>query len=197
MKYRKFLLYIDILGFSNLVKTNQIQVRRIYKIIEDLNAHQHDAFKVIIFSDTILVYNINYALSDYEKSYYVMFLIEFVQDLFYHLAGKDIYYRAIIVEDDFTHYQEGRFEKYFGKALIKAYENEKRIKCTGLFIDKKINQYNNVFNTTEYNKQLMFVFVNQVLDRIEDGEFGSFPISKYDIENLVCCPIINLTYNVL
>lgn len=184
MKYKKFLLYIDILGFSNLVKTNQIQVRRIYKIIEHLNAHHHESFKVIIFSDTVLVYNINYALSDEEKCYYVMFLIEFVQDLFYHFAGKNIYYRAVIVEDDFTYYKDGRFEKYFGKALIHAYESEKMIKCTGLFIDKRINKYNNVFNTEKYDKKYLFVFVNQVLDRVEEGEIDPLPVNKYDIENI-------------
>ena len=84
----RYLLYIDILGFSNFVRKRSLQVPRIYRIIENLNAHHHDAFRVIVFSDTVLIYNFLEPLTNEDKNYYVMFLIEFAQNLLYEFAGK-------------------------------------------------------------------------------------------------------------
>ena len=73
----KYLLYIDILGFADLVNESQADVRRLYKILEGLNCHKHDAFQVIVFSDTILIYNKFDTFLKHEHEYAVMFLIEF------------------------------------------------------------------------------------------------------------------------
>lgn len=53
----KFLLYIDILGFTEMAIKEPRKVERIFATIDSLNVHQHGAFKTIVFSDTILVYN--------------------------------------------------------------------------------------------------------------------------------------------
>jgi hypothetical protein len=44
----RFLLYIDILNFSNLV-LQKGKVEELYEIINDLNVHRHDVFNTIIF----------------------------------------------------------------------------------------------------------------------------------------------------
>lgn len=46
-------MYIDILGFSNLIKQNVERIKKLFKIIDILNAHKHNAFKTITFSDTL------------------------------------------------------------------------------------------------------------------------------------------------
>ena len=53
----KTFLYIDILGFKNLVTSNTDKVESIFKIIDSLHVHKDIAFRTIVFSDTILVFN--------------------------------------------------------------------------------------------------------------------------------------------
>lgn len=172
----RYLLYIDILGFSNYVKNDMLQVRRIYKIIEDLNAHQHDAFRVIVFSDTVLIYNLLEPLTEHDKNYYVMFLIEFAQNLLYEFAGKKLFFRALLVQGEFEHITSGRSEKYFGKTLVRAYLKEKSIKCCGLFIDKESQKNNDIFPVTKHDKDVYFVYMNQSLDSFCSGELGQWPV---------------------
>ena len=86
----KFLLYIDILGFSDLVQRNPDKVKEIYNIVNKLNVYKHDAFQTIIFSDTILVYNKHEANSIRDKEYVVMYMIEFAQDLIFKGNSIDL-----------------------------------------------------------------------------------------------------------
>src|SRR4051812_2952444 len=92
----KYLLYIDFLGFADLVKSNPAEIEKLYSIINSLNVHQHNTFKTIVFSDTILVYNIHDPKNKFEHEYLVMYACEFVNDLLYRLTDKDRYFRAIL-----------------------------------------------------------------------------------------------------
>ena len=172
----RYLLYIDLLGFSELVTKGSLYVRRVYKIIEGLNAHHHEAFRVIVFSDTILIYNIHDAWLERDRSYYVMFLIEFAQNLLYEFAGKKLFFRALLVAGEFEHITVGRFEKFFGRALVNAYLKEKTIKCAGLFIDQASQQHNDIFPVATFDREVSFVFLNQSLEELHNGTLGEFPI---------------------
>lgn len=88
---RRFLLYIDFLGFSDLVAENPKRIDMIYQIINSLNVHAHEAFKTIVFSDTVLVYNSELASSERNKKYLVMYACEFVQDLQRRLVGQGVF----------------------------------------------------------------------------------------------------------
>jgi hypothetical protein len=177
---KKFLLYIDILGFSNMTKDNPAEARRLYYVIEQLNAHKHDQFKVIVFSDTILIYNLQKPISDMEKEYYVMFLIEFAQNLLYSCIGKKFYFRALILNGEFEHSTSTNIERFFGKALIDAYSKEKLIQATGLFIEKQCDRFNKIFPSRKYDDQFRFVYLNQRLDSLARGELGDIPIKLND-----------------
>lgn len=172
----KYLLYIDMLGFSELVQNKPEEVRRLYRIIENLNCHRHDLFKVIVFPDTLLVYNNEDPFFDREHKYIVMFLIEFAQDLLYNTIGKNFFFRGVLVHGEFEHLRPNNVERFFGKALIKAYLSEKDIPCTGLFIDSSCQQYNNIFPVEKYNDEFSFVYLNQSLDTLLSGELGDIPI---------------------
>lgn len=172
----RYLLYMDILGFSNNAIEDTLQVRRIHKIIEELNTHHHDAFKFILFPDTILIYNINEPLTGSERDYYVMFLIEFAQKLLYEFSGKKLFFRALLVNGEFEHIASGRFEKFFGRALVRVKEKEKTIKCCGLFIDNESQKNNEIFPVARHDKDVSFVYLNQSLDRFYSGELGGWPI---------------------
>ena len=178
----KILLYIDILGFSNLVnnKKNKL-IKDLYNIIDSINAHRHDAFKTLVFSDTILVYNNFEANNEEKKAYSVMYLIEFTKDLQNRLTKLSIFFRALIVEGEFTHKKMENLDAYWGNALIKAYLNEKDIPAVGIFLEKEILKYNRIFSQSSFNDNFNFIFPTQSLDNLESFLNGSHILSGSDI----------------
>ncbi len=69
MEEFKYLLYIDILGFSNLTKKDYTKVKELFSIIDSLNAHKHFDFQTVVFSDTILIFNKAQPLSSHDHEY--------------------------------------------------------------------------------------------------------------------------------
>lgn len=174
----RFLLYIDVLGFSDMVYGDESRIVKLYDLVDGLNCLSHHAFNTIVFSDTVLIYNVAESTSRQDDTYYVMFCIEFFQDLLYRSAGKDYYFRSVLVNGPFEHDSPGRVERFYGEALVRAYNYEKAINSTGLFIDRYCNELNLVFPTTRFNSELNFVHVNQSLDRLQQGWLGSIPIPR-------------------
>lgn len=179
---KKFLLYIDILGFKELVAEKPRKIEMLYHIIDSLNVHAHQAFKTIVFSDTILVYNSANPTSDDDRNYFVMYACEFVQDLQHRLVGQDIYFRAVLVLGEFDHYHLKNIECFYGPALIKAYIREKDIPAIGLFIDDASNSHNDIFPTTRFDRNLSFVFLNQSLERLQKNTGGELPTGSFHLE---------------
>ncbi len=83
MEQRLF-LYLDILGFTDIIKKAS-DVEGIYKIIDDLNVFMHKgSFECIVFSDTLLIYDTKPVSSDSrEICRSIMWMCEFAQDLLY------------------------------------------------------------------------------------------------------------------
>lgn len=171
----KYLLYIDFLGFADLVKNHPDEIEKLYKIIDSLNVHKHNAFKTIIFSDTILVYNILDPKTKFEHGYLVMYACEFVNDLLYRLTDKDRYFRAILTYGNFKHYNLTNVECFYGQSLVDSYNKEKETTGIGLFIDKRIQKHNIHFRTTSYDKDLDFVFLLPCFERLNNNTAGILP----------------------
>ena len=131
----RLFLYIDILGFGDMVKSGH-DVGQIFRHIDALHVHRDKNFKCIVFSDTILVYGDDVWLKLPDSG--LMWLTEFAQDLFYRLIPIDIHIRAYITKGDFEHYVMDNVEAYYGKALVECYEREKQIKSTGVYLDSKL-----------------------------------------------------------
>lgn len=178
----KFLLYIDILGFSELVIQYPEKVREIYNVVNNLNVHKHDAFQTIIFSDTILVYNKYETNLLHDKQYVVMYMIEFVQDLLFRGNLIDLNFRAIITHGEFEHFKLENTECYYGKSLISAYRYEKEINGVGLFLDSELVIYNQIFKSCRYNSELNFVFLFQAIFRLNNYTEGQLPLPSSLIE---------------
>lgn len=179
----KFLLYIDVLGFANLVKERVYEIDDLYEVIASLHVHNHPAFKVVVFSDTILVYNLDGGDSPLDSSYLLMFLCEFAKDIMHRLTKKGIYFRAIVTKGGFTHYVLNEVPCFFGQALIDAYNSEKEIKAIGLFLDKRIEKFCDIFKYTSFNKDFNFVYMTQALDKLELYGRDGFPINNELIEH--------------
>jgi len=164
-KKLKYLLYIDILGFSNLVGESNSKIVDLYHVIDELNVHSHTSFKTIVFSDTIIVYNLIDPISTQDHQYIVMYSIEFAQDLQYRLFKKNIFFRAQLRYGEFENFSLKNIECFYGKALINSYTNDKNFHACGLFIDDHSNEYNIIFPSQKYCQDMHFIFINQALER--------------------------------
>ena len=175
----KYFLYIDILGFSKMVEQDSPKVKEVFSIIDKLNVFHHECFETVFFSDTLLVFNKDYAVFEEDKNYLIMFLIEFAEDLFYRLADKNIFFRGFLVEGDFEYDKGKNILMYYGKALLKAYDSEKSKKYpyTGLLIENKLLKNNLVFPTKKIDSKYSFVYINQQLE--EFYQYKPFPVDSY------------------
>jgi hypothetical protein len=169
----RLFLYIDILGFKNLVESGY-DVMSIFEDVNRLNVHSDQDFGCIVFSDTILVHAKQ--MWNMVPNQGIMWLTEFAQDFFYRLISKDVHMRAYITFGDFHHEKLSNLDAYYGEALIRCYEREKRIKSTGVFIDARLVPYCDIFKTSRYDDDSHYVHVMQHLDDIS-ASYDAYPIS--------------------
>ena len=151
-------LYIDILGFSELIKEKP-RVENLYRILDKATMHSDSNYRCIVFSDTIVAYNVHTNLSASAKTTELMFLIELTQDIFLRLIGTGIFFRAVITEGEFFHSQLTNLQAYFGQALVDAYRSEKSLLGTGLFLDKRLRKYNQVFRFKQHSEKFDYIFL--------------------------------------
>lgn len=182
MKFRH-LLYIDILGFSELAMAGSPRIDDLYEVITSLNALKDSGFGAIVFSDTILIYNMDWPDSKESRQCMVMYLCEFAQDLQHRLTKRNIFFRAVLVKGEFTHYELNSVPCFYGPALIAAYNAEKHIKATGLFMHESIVQDSHIFKTKVFNPEFHFVYITQGLHYAEHYLGGQFPIDKGLLED--------------
>ncbi len=79
-----YLLYIDILGFADLVENDEGNIRRTIDIVDSLTLHNHPEFRSIVFSDTILVYlnnEVNSLTPAEDRKWAIRYFCEFAEDL--------------------------------------------------------------------------------------------------------------------
>ncbi len=157
------MLYLDILGFSEMVNDPE-RVMMLYRIINDLNVHRDASFKAIVFSDTLIIYTDFQIEKRGDATFAVMFLCEFAQDLLFRTIGRNFFFRASIVFGAFKHERLANLEAYFGPALITAYRAEKHLKAVGLFIDEYSAQFCDIFKSRFYCQGFRFVYLTQGLD---------------------------------
>lgn len=186
MQNNKYLLYIDILGFSDMVKNDYGKITKLFDYINNLNVHRHGAFQTIVFSDTILIFNKETPTSTHDHEYFVMYACEFVQDLMCRSVDLEIQFRVILTYGEFFYERLSNIEAYHGKALVNSYQKEKDINGIGLFIDKNILKYNTIFQTTPFDKNLHFVFLTQSMETLYKYDFD-IPISLINIEDGLVC----------
>jgi hypothetical protein len=174
----RYFLYIDILGFKDLVRS-KFDLVNLYQRIDRMNVHTDKDFTSIMFSDTIVVYGADGWLKHPNQA--LMWLIEFAQDLFYNLISLDVHIRAYITKGDFEHYKLKNVDAYYGNALIECYEREKTIKCTGVFLDSRLAPLSDIFYVTKYDERSHFVHIMQHLDDVS-WPYDQYPDSGKQLE---------------
>jgi len=171
----RFLLYIDILGFSEMTKSDPRSVARTYAILNKLNVHRDNSFRTIVFSDTVLVYNLIEARIDDERNFYVWYLTEAAEDLYSRLVGQDIWFRAVLIAGEFNHYQLENMDCFYGTALIDAYQSEKRLPMMGLAIHSSCIPYNRFFRVAPFTDDISFVYLSRPLEHLHTSSGDTYP----------------------
>lgn len=170
----RYFLYIDILGFADLVGDKN-RIREIYRIVDDLNVHNNRPyFRTIVFSDTILVYS-DPGGEKTDPSGSIMWMCEWAQDLFVRFVPSNMHFRAILTLDDFEHEEMKHIEAFYGQALVRTYRQEKSIQGMGLYIDNKLLPHCDIFHTSKYNADLSYVHLMQSLEHISQ-KIDQYPI---------------------
>lgn len=136
MSQGRYLLFLDILGFSELVETKS--VKEVYAVVdnalqtfgrwEELNA----LFKTIYFSDTFVFYQDPKGYGDW--AFLDIYAIGGM--VLSALLAAGIPARGAISFGEFEVELDssGRHQVYFGKALIEAYQAEQKEKWIGITI---------------------------------------------------------------
>ncbi|REA56979.1 hypothetical protein DSL64_25335 [Dyadobacter luteus] len=185
MSTDKFLLYIDILNFRNLVKDSKEKVIELFDRIEKLPVFTDRDIRTIVFSDTIVCYLKQTPNSKDGVETMLMYLCEACEALFYHCVQLDIVYRAILTYGEFEFKEQKYFNSYFGKALIFAHDKEKEIKSIGLFVDKRVSNKYNIFRTIPYTDDFDFVYPNSDFNILQDAQVSDFPVVWYLLDGPV------------
>jgi len=185
---KRLFLYIDILGFKDLIKHTE-KVLLLFSILDQAQIHKDSNFRSIVFSDTIVAYNIHPNYTDEAKAVEVMYLIELTQDLFYRLIGTGIYFRAVITEGEFFHDKFENLEAYFGEALVETYLEEKNLEGTGLYLINRLKNFNRIFRFKKFSEKFDYIYLthmcsgitfwlNRNVDEIDKPDFGEYPLHK-------------------
>ncbi|MGY4396245.1 hypothetical protein ACVWZA_001418 [Sphingomonas sp. UYAg733] len=172
----RFLLYLDILGFSEMTRKDGRKVARTYAILDKLNAHKDAAFKTIVFSDTILIYNPHEATSDEERKDYVWYMTEAAEHLYSMLVGQDIWFRAILIAGEFQHYNLNHVECFYGNALIDAHLSEKRLPMTGMVVHDSCLPYFRFFRHERFTNEHSFVYLSRPLESLHQYSGDQYPV---------------------
>jgi hypothetical protein len=130
----RYLLFLDILGFSNLVESKSTE--EIYSVIESgLKAFErweqlNQCFKTIYFSDTFVFYQEEKGYGDW--AFLDVYAIGGM--VLSALLAANIPARGAISFGQFEVSLNSGHQVYFGKALIEAYKAEQREKWIGISI---------------------------------------------------------------
>lgn len=170
---KRVFLYIDILGFENLVNTKSEKVDKIFQIFDGLNVFKHHSLQVIIFSDTILVFNKE---DNWSKDYFITYLVEYAQELFYKLSWLNIYFKGIITFGEFNFNELKNFQAYYGDALVETYKDESFLEGFGLYINKELNNDVVVFDKVDFNEKYDYILLCQSYINLHDDTDGNLPI---------------------
>lgn len=171
---KRAFLYVDIIGFEVLARTNPDKVDKIFKIFDILNVHRHHKLQTIVFSDTILVFN---KADDWSIDYYCTYLIEYAQQLFYNLSLINVYFKGLLTYGEFNFSQLTNIQAYYGTALIDTYHDETTLDGFGLYIHKSLTEYVVTFDKTTFTEKYDYILLCQSIKNLYNYTHGKLPVA--------------------
>lgn len=178
----KFVAYIDILGFKNMVSNKdtaksklQAFQRSIYYLWDKMGFSDSREIKGLAYSDSLLIFTQNDSTDSLKK------LLKFIRELYNQsLFNHNIMLRGGLAKGEFENYRAIGFEnliksQFFGQAFIDAYnlESEEGIKGCRFIFNNSIKEIIDELNTgaEQYpvkdfenlnNKIFDFLWINKV-----------------------------------
>lgn len=73
----------------------------------------------------------------------------------------NVYFKGIITLKSFTYLEMQNLNAYYGEALISTYQDEKKLKGFGLYIDKSISNDSFIFDKIEFNDKYDYILLCQ------------------------------------
>jgi len=160
----KYLFYLDILGFRNLIKekSSEYIFNTIDKCLDIFYTWEifNELFSTLYFSDTIIFYQTS---EEYKQTSFLD--IYGIAGLIYSkLLSEGIPVRGAITYGEFTVKLDSKSRNniYFGNALVEAFDLEKKEEWVGIIISS--SAYKNIDN-----KMIEAFIKENVFERREDG----------------------------
>jgi hypothetical protein len=160
----RYLLYIDILGFKDLMnsKTGEVKILELHQALRLIQTTYDDFFNLyqfVFFSDTLLVFTKQLPDDQYTFTH----LCEVAKNLCFNFADQEVFFRAVLCKGKFSHSYISDQHFFYGESLITAYETEKRLSAHGLFIhnsvDLKTFPFKFEYHVEKYDNDNMFVIL--------------------------------------
>jgi hypothetical protein len=180
----RFLLYIDILGFKELTKNNEgelkiLELHQKVRAIQTTYSEFFNLFQFIFFSDTLLVYT--KVLPD--DQYTLTHLCEVAKNLCFNFREEEIYFRAILCHGGFSHSQSSGQHFFYGESLITAYESEKSLSAHGLFIHKSIDltalPFSFEYDSFPFSESLKFLSLCKYTSKLSKLDLDNMPMTTW------------------
>lgn len=171
----KAFLYIDILGFTDLVNNNSEKIQEIFSIIDGLDVHDKDNLKVVVFSDTILVFTMRESL---KINYFVRDMVTYTQELFYKLSSIGVFFKAVLTFGEFSFTKMKNIHAYHGKALVETYFDTNSLEGFGLYISNDMASWILGFDSIKLSEKYSFVLLCHSIINLYKETKGILPISS-------------------
>lgn len=170
----KAFLYIDILGFTDLVNNHSEKVTEIFSIIDRLEVHNKGNLKVIVFSDTIIVFTMRESL---KINYFVNDLVKYTQELFYKLSSIGVFFKAVLTFGEFSFSKMKNIQAYHGKALIETYFDTNSLEGFGLYVNNEIASWILGFDLIKLSEKYSYVLLCHSIINLYKETKGILPIN--------------------
>lgn len=157
-----------------MIASKSEKIDQIFKIFDGLNVFKHPSLQVVVFSDTILVFN---KTNDWATDYFVTYLIEYAQELFYKLSWINVYFKGIITYGEFIFNELSNFQAYYGDALVESYKDETILEGFGLYINNELRSEVVVFETVSFSDKYDYVLLCQSFISLYDHTSGILPVN--------------------
>ena len=170
----KAFLYVDILGFTDLVNNHSEKIKEIFSIIDGLNIHDKDNLKVIVFSDTILVFTMRESL---KINYFVRDMVTYTQELFYKLSSIGVFFKAVLTFGEFSFTVMKNIQAYHGKALVETYFDTNSLEGFGLYISNEMASWILGFDSIKLTEKYSYVLLCHSIINLYKETKGILPVS--------------------
>lgn len=159
----KFIAYLDILGFKQLVNANSLDAVRqkldkLISILETTTEHYREHLDIIRFSDSIILITKGSEADDLD------YLIQSILYIQIHAIQLEIPIKGAVSFGEILYEKEISF--LIGKPLINSYLIQEEVKFIGVIIDSKCQEQLDLFQKEKENITFNYIQVKEIPTKV-------------------------------